>query len=105
MANFKCPETGKEFTIPTYKTKFDENGNSLYFDNYGKQVVNPENGVLLESIPRNNGFCTNLGSSKAEGYQKMQTNLKQRAKDHYQSDIKYHRKKRGDMLGDTKHNK
>lgn len=100
MANFKCPKTGKEFTIAEYTTKFPE-GKATYFDKYGKQIINPDNGEPLISIPKNNGFCTTFGSSKAESYQKMQDHLKQRSKDHYQKEVKYNRRKAGDALGES----
>lgn len=102
--NFKCPETGREFFISQYSTSF-KGSEKIFKDKWGKQLVNEENGVILEFIDHDRGFCTTVMGSKQEQYVKMQDHLKQRSKEHYQKDIKYQRRHRGDLLGDTKHNK
>jgi len=98
QANFKCPITDKEFFIPQYRASSD-NGIAVYKDKYGKVLINPDNNAELIPIPKDGGFCTTVLGSKQEQYQKMQSHLKQRSKDHYQSDVKYQRRKRGDQLG------
>lgn len=99
-ANFKCPKTGKEFTFSEYKIKFTSEG-KIYTDKHGNRLINPDNGEVLEDIPKNNGFATAVHGSKSEQYQKMQNHLKQRSKDHYQKDVKYNKRAAGDLLGDT----
>jgi hypothetical protein len=101
--NFKCSVTGKEFFIAKHSTSF-VGADPVYKDQWGKKLINDENGALLIPIPKE-GFCINHIANKAESQLKMKDHLKQRAKQHYQTDIKFQKRKRGDMLGDTKHNK
>ena len=101
--NFKCPVTGKEFFIARHSTAF-RGSDLIYKDRWDKELINEENGAALIPIPKE-GFCINHISNKAESHSKMQEHLKQRAKTHFQTDVKFQKRKRGDMLGDTKHNK
>ena len=104
MANFKCPKTGKEFTVSSYSMKIVD-GKSVYSDKWG-ELKNPDNGEALLYVESEfKGFCTTHLGSKSERKTKMQDHLKKRAKDHYQTDTKYQKRKQGDLLGTTKHNK
>lgn len=49
--NFRDPETGEEFAIPTHTTSF-KGGKKVHKDDAGRELVNPATGNALEFIPQ-----------------------------------------------------
>lgn len=89
--NFRCPESGDEFYFPTHRTSFGSSG-AIYKDKYGKQLVHPETGVILEPIPKKVDWSDGVapavvaGDGKT-GKAKRVEQLKQRSKDHFKKEI------------------
>jgi len=89
--NFYCPETKKEFYIPTYRTMF-QGGEKIYKDKFNKQLVNPDNGVVLLPIEKKvdwsegTGPMIGTGTGKS-GIAKRNAQLAQRSKNHYKKEI------------------
>ena len=87
---FRCPKTGKEFHFTQYTTGFGNNG-KFYKDKWGKILINPENGEVLEWIEKevdftNANIMIGTGSGKS-GVAKRQAQLAKRSKDHYKKEI------------------
>jgi len=120
--NFKCPNTGEEFYIFSYKTKI-VSGEEQFFDNNWKRISHPSTGTLLvpieykkeftpDSIPQLMGFQNGSSLSKKEKMHCAQSERKVRNEDHFKKEVMPtmsledkvdHRKKYGDKnLGNTK---
>ena len=87
---FRCPKTGKEFYFTQYITGFGADG-TFYKDRWGKILVNPENGEVLEYINRkvdfsNANIMIGTGSGKS-GVAKRNEQLAKRSKEHYKKEI------------------
>lgn len=56
-ANFRCPETGKEFLISQFSLGFS--GTVKYYkDKNGERLINPDNGKDLEYIQKEVDYST-----------------------------------------------
>ncbi len=49
--NFRDPETGEEFHIPTFRSSY-KGGKKIHKDAAGRELTNPETGNVLEFIKR-----------------------------------------------------
>jgi len=91
--NFKCPETGKEFFVSQYSTKF-EGSETIYLDKWKKPLINLENKALLVPIKRDRGFGTNtigkFNTGTADGRERIKNHFAARAntKSHEVKEIK-----------------
>ena len=94
--NFIDGSTGEEFFVAKFTIGFDKG--IVYKDSEGK-ILRGSDGKPLNLIDRDRGICTAIQGSSAERHQAMQNNLKERAKKHYQTDIRYRKKAAGDKLG------
>ena len=84
--NFKCPETGEEFNFPRFTLIPKGNGIAIYKDPYGKQIVHPTSGVVLEPIPVENPGIPMIIGSVAQQKVRNGEYFKERAKKHAQTD-------------------
>lgn len=91
-ANFRCPETGKEFFIPQYKTKFP-NGEKTYTDTEGDPLINPDNKMELVPIEKewDGGMPSSGTGTDAAGKEKTRQQLKNRSKKDFQKNHKWNR--------------
>lgn len=83
-SNFIDPETKEEFFFPLYKMVFSNLGAKYVDKQTNKQIVNPKNGNILESIPKEIGAPMLLKSNDRATRIEM---LKKRSKDHYKKEI------------------
>jgi len=82
--NFRCPKTGKEFFFAETKISYKAEG-TIYKNKYGEQLVNPENGEVLEEIKRSRGLCTTFGNFASSSPSERKKILKARSHKHNQA--------------------
>ncbi len=81
--NFICKKSGETFYFPNFTTKF-EGDRIVYRDKYKKEIVHPETGDALDTIPKE-GHPSFMASER-ERLKKTQAHFKARAKKHASSE-------------------
>ena len=79
--NFKCPKTGKEFFISEVRSK-SKDGEQIFNDKYGKQLINPENNEPLVRIEKPFKGVPNIGKFSALKPHEKKKVLKARSAKH-----------------------
>lgn len=82
-SNFRCPETGKEYTIPKYRAVPTDSG-IVYKGTDGRELVS-DTGVPLVSIDKEEGFTTAIFGDTNKRVGNRQKWLRERATKHANS--------------------
>lgn len=91
MANFRDPNTGKEYTVATHRMSF-QGGKAVYKDENGNLLVGEDGATPLELIPKEvgeEGYQVNIVRNEGnleDRYQRTANHFKKRAEKHNQSD-------------------
>lgn len=89
--NFIDEKTGEKFSIPNFSIGYKD-GESIYKDKWGKEIVNPETGDKLVPIPKEG--MPAVFQSAEDRMHRNQKYFKDRAKKHAQSDESKHLKQK-----------